>query len=533
MKNRLGLILNAHLPYVRHPEYPRFLEEDWLFEAISESYFPLLRMLKKLRDEGVPYSFTLSLSPTLCNMLSDPVLLGRYTNYLNLQHELSEKELERCAKEQPESLPMAQAYHERIELNIRDHFETYQCNVLEGFADLEHSGHLELITTAATHAYLPLYSEYPAAIKAQIALAVQSHVNHFKKRPNGFWLPECGYFPGLEEFLQREEISYFQTASQALLLSSTPVERGNYAAVQCPNGIYAFPRDYHLSNLVWSNSAGYPTDVDYREFYRDIGYDLPLSYIGEYIHDPEVRVFTGFKYHAITGNTDQKRLYSIDRAQAKVARHADNFLYNLRRKGSMLRESLDRDPYFTITFNAELFGHWWYEGVDWLEAVIRRVSTFNDVVMQTPGQYIGEDESVQVMQPGLSSWADGGYANAWTSGENVWIYRHLYKALERMSELANRFPGQTALKERFLNQSAREVLLAMASDWPYMINNGSSIEYAQKRLNDHLVNFNLVYENMCKNAVSTEWLVKAEKRNMVFPDIDYNIFATEETLENS
>jgi 1,4-alpha-glucan branching enzyme len=529
--NRIGLVLNAHLPYIRHPEYPRFLEEDWLFEAISETYLPLLRTLKRLRDESVPFSITVSLSPTLCTMLSDPVLQGRFTNYLKLHRELAEKEVARCAQEQPESSELAAMYLKRIDLNVRDHFETYQCNILSGFADLEASGHLELITTAATHAFLPLYSEYPAAVNAQISLAVQSHINHFKKRPKGFWLPECGYWPGLEEYLQHEEISYFQVAAQALLLAAEPVKRGNYAPVACPNGVHAFARDFNISSLVWSNIEGYPTDPDYREFYRDIGYDLPLSYIGPYIHEPEVRVFTGFKYHAITGKTDAKVYYSPRKASVKVGRHADNFLYNIQRKGMDLSDSLDGDPYFTLAFDAELFGHWWFEGVDWLEAVIRRIAASGDVKLQTPSEYLAEGHPLQTLQPALSSWGEGGYANVWADGENVWIYRHIHKALERMTELATRFPHQISLKQRFLNQAAREVLLAMASDWPFIIHSGTSVGYAEKRLRDHLANFNLVYENMCKNAVNTEWLIKAEKRNIVFSDIDYNMFKLEQNDE--
>jgi 1,4-alpha-glucan branching enzyme len=93
-----------------------------------------------------------------------------------------------------------------------------------------------------------------------------------------------------------------------------------------------------------------------------------------------------------------------------------------------------------------------------------------------------------------------------------------------MEELAIRFPDQSSLKQRFLNQAAREVLLAMSSDWPFIIHNGTNVTYATNRLKEHLGNFNLVYENMCKNAVNTEWLVKAEKRNILFPDIDYNVF---------
>lgn len=523
-KNSIGLILNAHMPYVRHPEYPRFLEEDWLFEAISETYLPLLRMLKRLRKEQVPYTITMSLSPTLCTMLSDPILQGRFTDYLRLHQELGQKEVARCEFEDSECQRLALMYLETIDRNLEDYFETYQCNILSGFRDLEESGHLELITTAATHAYLPLFSEYPSAIGAQVELAVQSHINHFKKRPRGFWLPECGYFPGLEEYLQNEEIEFFQLAAQALVLSDEPVQRGNYAPVSCPNGVFGFARDFHLTNLVWSNTEGYPADPVYREFYRDIGYDLPLEYIRPFIHEPEVRVFTGFKYYAITGKGNDKQFYQPELAKKRVQEHAENFLYSVVQKGERIAPLLDREPFYTLAFDTELFGHWWFEGIDWLEAVLRGAANNDHVTFETQLDYLARYPESQVLQPSLSSWGEGGYSDVWTDGANVWMYRHILKAIERMEELSIRFPDQGSLKKRFLNQAAREVLMAMASDWPFIIHNGTSASYAEKRMRNHLGNFNVVYGNMCKNAVNTEWLVKSEKRNIVFPDIDYNMF---------
>ena len=118
----------------------------------------------------------------------------------------------------------------------------------------------------------------------------------------------------------------------------------------------------------------------------------------------------------------------------------------------------------------------------------------------------------------------GGYSDCWLDSENSWLYRHTHKAIERMEELARRFPGQRSLKCRFLNQAAREVLLAMASDWPYILHDKTSVIYAEKRLRNHLGSFNVVYSNMCKNSVHTEWLVKAERRNAIFPEMDYNLF---------
>jgi 1,4-alpha-glucan branching enzyme len=524
--NSVAFILNAHLPFVRHPEYPRFLEEDWLFESISESYLPLLRMFNKLKAEKIPFKFTISLSPTLCCMLVDPVLQERFVQYLERLIELGEKEVERCGKEQPEFLEMARFYLDHAKRNLSDYQDIYRTNILDGFKALESSGHLELIPTAATHAYLPLYKEYPTAINAQIELGVQSFLTTFGHLPKGFWLPECGYYPGLEENLKYHGISWFQTASQSMLLSPDKVQYGDYRPVRCPNGVAAFPRDFQGTSLVWSNTSGYPADKTYREFYRDIGYDLPMEYIKPYIHEPAVRVFTGYKYWAITGHTDQKVPYQRSEAQKKVVEHARNFIYNLKKKGRQLSAAMDAEPLYTLAYDAELFGHWWFEGIDWLEQVIRLAAVQGEEIsLVTPSLFLSrEGADLQTVRPAFSSWGQGGYSAVWLDGSNAWTYRHIHKAIERMEELSERFSDQISLKQRFLNQAAREVLLAMASDWPFILFNKSSTEYAQKRVRDHLRNFNVVYGNMCKNAVNTEWLVKAEKRDIIFSDMDYNIF---------
>lgn len=522
----LAFMLNAHLPFVRHPEYPRFLEEDWLFESMNESYLPLLRMFRRLAEDEIPFTMTISLSPSLCSMFSDELLQERFVAYLERYIELGEKEVDRCRSEQPQFSEMAAHYLSEAEENLRDFVDLYNGNILEGFKDLAERGYFELITTAATHAFLPLYAEYETAINAQVEIGVQSFLTTFGHLPKGFWLPECGYYPGLEEVLRSHGVSYFQTASQAMLISADKAKYGIYRPVNCPNGVAAFPRDFKGTSLVWSNERGYPTDRVYREFYRDIGYDLPMEYIGPYIHEPEVRVFTGYKYWAITGQTDQKVPYQRDLAQARVAEHAENFIYSLQIRTETLRPAMEEVPLYTLAFDAELFGHWWYEGVDWLEQVIRLVAKpQSEVSLTTPGTFLeGEQKKLQTLRPAFSSWGHGGYSAVWLDGSNSWIYRHTHKAIERMEELAVRFGDQRSLKQRFLNQAAREVMLSMASDWAFMMYNKSSSEYAQKRVRDHLENFNVVYSNMCKNAVNTEWLVKAEKRNTIFSDIDYNIF---------
>lgn len=524
MKGYLGFILHAHLPFVRHPEYERFLEEDWLFEAISETYLPLLRMFNRLKDDGISFRLALSISPTLSDMLADPLLQDRYVAHLHRLIELGEKELERNGGDS-RFLPLSTMYLDLYRRNLSDFEERYRRNILTAFRGLEKEGRIEILTTAATHPFLPLFQQYPEVIDAQIKTAIISHGRHFGTRPKGFWLPECGYYPGLESFLKSSDLSYFFTAAHGILLADRKPKYGVYAPMQLPNKVMAFGRDYPSSEAVWNNDDGYPADVAYREFYRDIGYDLPLEYIGPYIHEPEVRVYTGYKYYAITGEGNEKQPYDPERARKKAADHARNFIYRRRQQMEKIGGLMDREPYIICPYDAELFGHWWFEGIAWLEELFRLVDAEDcGFSLMTPGDYLGKYPSSQEGTPSFSSWGNKGYAEVWLDGKNDWIYRHIHKAVERMVELVDRYPDESGLKERVLNQAAREVLLSMSSDWPFIMKTGTAVPYAEKRIREHLHNFNAIYENLCRNTVDTEWLTRVEKKNTIFPDIDYRLF---------
>lgn len=521
--NSVNLILHAHLPYVRHLEYPRFLEEDWLFESLNETYIPLLRMLEKLVKEKVKYKLTICFSPTLCTMLTDQALLDRFVAYMHLHEELGIKEVDRTYKEDPAVYSTACSYLDEIQENLRV-FESYDRDILKRFKMLQDRGYLEIITTAATHAYLPLYRNYETAIRAQIDTAIKTHERIFGISPQGFWLPECGYYPGLEKILSEYGIQWIQLSASAPMSAKNKIPSAGYLPLDIGSGVVGFARDWNLTSLIWSDTFGYPCDGDYREFYRDIGYDLPMDYIKPYIHEPEVRVFTGFKYWAVTGKTNEKKVYNIVKANEKVALHVDNLIYHIKRKGMMLDTLTENGGFFNLCFDAELFGHRWYEGIQFLEGVLRKAKDEN-IELTTPISVVN-DKNVVMEKAELneSSWAPNGFSDTWLDGSNAWVYRHTQNAIECMEELTERFPNQSSLRGRFLNQAAREILLAMASDWPYIMYDRTSVTYAENRLRNHLGSFHVVYSNMCKNAVNTEWLIKSEKRNAIFPDMDYNIF---------
>jgi 1,4-alpha-glucan branching enzyme len=175
-------------------------------------------------------------------------------------------------------------------------------------------------------------------------------------------------------------------------------------------------------------------------------------------------------------------------------------------------------------YDAELFGHWWFEGPAWLEALFRKAAADSTLGFVTLDEYHRSYPVNQVSMPEFSSWGDGGYAEVWLDGSNDWIYRHVFKAAERMSELAERFPDETGLRERILNQSAREVLLAMCSDWALIMRAGKAGGFARRQVEDSISNFSRIYDMLCSNTVGTEWLTRLEKRNNIFPAMNYRIF---------
>ncbi|MFH1406983.1 MAG: DUF1957 domain-containing protein, partial [Candidatus Omnitrophota bacterium] len=330
-KGYLCIVLHGHLPYVRHPEHEEFLEEAWFFEAVTETYIPLINVFQNLIRDGVDFRITVSLSPTLLAMFEDPLLQNRCEKHINSLLELSNKEIERTAQ-QPEFNRLAHMYRSRFE-NARWVFvDRYGKNLVNAFRELRDSGKVELITCAATHGYLPLMEVCRESVRAQIQVATQYYQKLFSKKPKGIWLPECGWNPGDDVYLKEAGLKYFFLDAHGVLHAAPRPKYGVFAPVYTKGGVAVFGRDLESSRQVWSSVEGYPGDYCYREFYRDVGYDLDYDYIRPYIHKDGIRVNTGIKYYRITGNTNHKEPYDPDRARDKAAEHAGNFIFNRERQ---------------------------------------------------------------------------------------------------------------------------------------------------------------------------------------------------------
>jgi 1,4-alpha-glucan branching enzyme len=289
----LALVLHGHLPFVRHPEHEQFLEEDWLFEAITETYIPLLRVFDGLVRDQVDFRLSMSLTPTLVSMLRDPLLQDRYVRHIGKLIALSELEVQRTAKD-PAFHELACMYR-RLFSETRELFvSTYNGDLVSAFKKFQDLGKLEIITCAATHAFLPLMPNQ-RAVRAQIMTAVEFHARHFGREPRGIWLPECGYYEGLDAVLGEAGLRYFFTDSHGIFHATPRPRYGVYAPIVCPSGVVAFGRDLESSKQVWSSVEGYPGDYDYRDFYRDAGFDLDYDYLRPFLHPDGARVSLGMK----------------------------------------------------------------------------------------------------------------------------------------------------------------------------------------------------------------------------------------------
>lgn len=578
----LALVLHAHLPFVRHPEHAYHLEENWLYEALTATYLPLLEVLRDVHGEvqrasqkpGTrPLRLTLSLSPPLCTMLRDPLLLSRYRAYSERLLRLGDQEVARSIGD-PAVHKLARFYVDRFR-RLAQLFREIDGDVLGALGVLQEAGCLDIITTCATHGYLPVIRE-PAARRAQIAVAIRAYRGWFGRYPRGLWLPECGYADGVDALLAEHDLRYFFTDAHGLLYARPRPPLGLHAPIFTPAGVAAFARDLESSRSVWSATEGYPADGVYRDFYRDIGFDRPLSEIAPYIHPDGIRVNTGYKYHRVTGprvDLADKELYDPDLAQARADEHARDFVRKRRQQLAALAKRMERRPILVSPYDAELFGHWWFEGPLFLRGVLRRLcglvhdvdsaqpegassvdagGALDGIRCNTATGYLNDFPVNALCEPAPSSWGEGGYSAVWVDGSNDWIYRHVHRAEALLHELASRHAGtKDDVLRRALNQLCRELLLAQSSDWAFIMKTGTAVKYATDRIKGHLSRFAQLARQLGAPVsgspsgaaergsvaatanpatanpatIDLDFLAELERRDNIFPDVDFRLYA--------
>ena len=563
-KGSFALVLHAHLPYVlMHGVWPH--GTDWLNEATAECYIPLINAFSDLAEEGISANVTMNVTPVLCEMLADEGFKEEFVGYLEQRidfAEQNEKEFHDTGQRDLEKL--AAMWRTCFEGIHRDFTERYGRDLIGALRRLQDDGHIEIITCCATHGYLPLLGQ-DACVQAQVLTAVTAYRRHFGREPRGIWLPECAYRPryewtppldkettvepverlGVEEVLHDAGIRYFIVDSH-LLKGGTPigvyVER--FEALQrlwgqfsdsytpraeikerSPHRTYVvapdksaerttaiFVRDPGSALQVWSGEHGYPGDGRYLEFHKK--------------HYPG-----GHRYWRVTdcqADLGDKQVYEPARLEALLESHADHFVELV---GDILGKDEVVEPGQGVVcapFDAELFGHWWFEGPRWVHKIIRRFHENSDVRPVTCSQYMAEHPPAGLVRLPEGSWGEGGFHWIWLNEWNEWTWRHIYESEERFLALLARYDGDgDATLTDLLKQAGRELLLLESSDWQFLISTWHARDYAENRVSVHYDDFkrlaSIAEAYAEQRTLSDEdriYLERVQARDPVFPDLE-------------
>jgi 1,4-alpha-glucan branching enzyme len=533
MADSFGFVLHGHLPYARASgRWPH--GEEWVHEAILGTYLPLASVLFDLREEGVPFRLTVGLTPVLLEQLADVEIVERFDEYASDQQRRAEEDVRRFAdlgEYAFESLAARYVdYYTRLAREFRRRFSR---DLVGAVADLTRTGHLEVLTSAATHAYLPLL-ERPDAIRAQLINGLNSTRRHIRLDPAGVWLPECAYAPGLERYLEEFDLTHFLVdaallegrAARRAEASPRIVERGRrwesgyvpagagasgaasgvdvlLPYLVASSGVAVVARHPRVSGQVWSALHGYPGDPFYREFHRkDDG--------------------SGLRYWRVTDSSSglgEKQPYDWDGAFERSKTHADHFAALVRSELEDHRRSTGRDGLLVAAFDLELFGHWWFEGVFWLGETLRQFAR-SGTATTTLADHLRAHPPTGSTELREGSWGKNNDHSTWLNERTEWTWPELDRAAREMESLAAREPVD-ALQRRATAQAARELLIAQASDWQFLITTGQADAYARERFRTHLLRFDRCAE-IARGAPDHGDLAEIEQLDNPFPDVDWS-----------
>ena len=499
-------LLHAHLPYAVRPELDFSLEEAWLHEAIVNCYLPLIEALEKIGSQslGTPF-LTLSLSPTLIELWKRPHFASRFENHLCeslkiIEAQIADPRLSREKRIQAE-------YIHTSWTRAHAAFEAINGDLLQSFVRLQLEQKIELITTAATHPFFPAFQSNREFISFQIRTGIKSFRKHTGIKPCGFWLPECGYFPGLEEELDDFDIEFFGLEAGKFRYHSADYDttRPN----RCKNGVYALPRDQILSQKVWSARSGYPGNEHYRDFHQDDIHDLDTSQTGYFALPDGRRIPLGLKYWRVS-STSEKAWYCPKKAKLQAQLDAEAFQKSILSGPKGIK---------FLPFDAELFGHWWHEGPIWLERLFQLLFADEKADVASVSMMLKGHSSSNLVQPLSSSWGKNADASFWVNHETDWIYPKLVQAFEVLKVQAKQRPRHTLAKE-MLQQASRELLLASASDWPFMITGQTTAQLGTEQVEKHLKRFYYLIGSPRKKPILSEHLSLLKETNPLFAELD-------------
>lgn len=497
------------MPYVRkNGVFP--VGEDWLYQVMSDTYIPLLDLLFRLCDRGVSSCLSLTVTPVLCEQLSDGYIKERFLEYLETMKARSLSDREDFLYFGDEKRKrLAEKYYSEFDWK-KQFFQSIDSDMIGALRQLEREGVIEILSSSATHAFLQGF-ENPDSIKSQITTGIEAHRRHFERNPYGFWLPECAYRKGIEKILESEGIEYIILDSSSL--SSRNSHCPYLLAESC---VAAIARNELAHRLVWDDITGYPS-------------------CGNYLDSTKYYQSSGLHYWQVTGREvpiDEKVVYDIETAIKDIETHASDFFEQIAvelirasstcgthskkqqaefqtvspsnqtdgKKDDHTLESgssIEAKPLVLAAYDTELFGHGWREGVMWIESLFTLLEKSSRIRITTPHSYLQNNKPKQKIQPLESTWGTNRDSSTWINESTSWMWEEINRTREKfnlfLSSKNRQVGGNT---ERLLRQAGRELLLLESSDWPYMVAKNRAKEYATQRFHTHLRRFNQIMQSL-------------------------------------
>jgi 1,4-alpha-glucan branching enzyme len=616
-KGGFTFVLHSHLPYTRLAgRWPH--GEETIHECAAETYIPLLNALHDLREEGVKYQLTIGITPVLTEQISDPTVLEHLVEYLELRIAAAENDIERYSAEgmtrtrkereaeerrkaatdpniseavtalaeaaakvagvlintnEPDKLDepdprhsLAKYYRDWYTYILESFKVRFKSDMIGAFRQLQDEGYIEIITSAATHGYLPLMHR-DSTIYGQLRVGIESYKKHFGREPRAIWLPECAYRPayyatdaqgkqyykpGLEEFLKGVGLHCFFVETHTVE-GGVPVGKaaaddeviGPYSFIQreyvIPHAqelpdthrstfqpywvqgedVAVMGRNNAISMQVWSSKNGYPGDKDYREFHKkDDG--------------------SGLQYWRVSGpdiDLGHKDFYNPDWTTYRVDEHSDHFVKLVEQEIRNYYKSAGKHGIICANYDTELFGHWWFEGVNWIKAVLRKLSTSDTVELTGASHWLKQYPPDEIIAIPESSWGKNGTHITWWNEETEWMWGPIHAAERRMERLIELVGDVTdANMKLVMEQATRELLLLESSDWPFLVTTVQAADYATERFKSHELRFNELASYLEQTGgnpklLDKKSLAKAKEyfdKDNIFPELDYSVFAERE-----
>jgi len=560
MSDTLGslcIVLHRHLPYVlHHGVYPH--GENWLFEAAAETYLPVLDLIGAAALHNIRSALTVGLTPVLLEQLAHPRFKKGFVEYLNGRIERAhsdKKEFE--ASNQPHMAYLATRWAEWYGEQLK-HFERIGRDIPGEYGARFREGQLQILTSNATHCYMPLVLN-DEMLSAQMTVGTSVSKKHLGVSPRGMWLPECAYRPewdnwtpsvlydnprhrpGVETFIAAAGVTHFFVDTHLITGGSVmgafdnhnykvendtvlewdknkgwrePLDPVGVVSTHRAPDVFAFARHPKVSEQVWSGSIGYPGDGSYLEFHRKNGEK-------------------GLRYHKVTSTKtalSDKDPYFPDDIKGKVFAHARHFCDVVKDTLREHKNRTGRKGVVVAPFDAELFGHWWFEGPQFLRDVIFTLANDPELTLRTAEEALYHHSPDKVMRLPEGSWGESGNHSVWINEQNNWYWEMEYRAEGRLLKLLHELPWKTNAKvKELLIKCARQLLLLQASDWAFVIHSHGAVDYGIQRISGHATRFDrltLLAEKTAKgielDATELVQIAEADAHDNIFMDLDLN-----------